>query len=108
MLYTLHTQWNKQVLTRLVSDLFVYYRLGYKPICFGLYINNIPIYKFCIFLNSKMRLYEKKKLLADYSQLIDLFWLHRDIFNRWWGKYQDFKLISLFNANGLIGCGGDP
>ena len=46
MSYTLHTQWNKQVLTWLVSDLFVYYGLGYEPICFRVYINNIPIYKF--------------------------------------------------------------
>ena len=26
---------------------------------------------------------------------------------RWWGKYQDFMLMRLFNSIDLIGCGGD-
>ena len=25
----------------------------------------------------------------------------------WWGKYQDFMLMRLFNSIDLIGCGGD-
>ena len=25
----------------------------------------------------------------------------------WWGKFQDFMLMRLFNSIDLIGCGGD-
>ena len=43
-----------------------------------------------------------------HSLIFDLFWLCVDFSKRWWGKNQDFMLISLVDASDLIGCGGDP